>query len=114
MAATTALTPAFDIYDRAPKPPSMARTQDKSTAAKVGRQFEAQFVSQMFQHMFEGIKTDGFFGGGSGEEMFRSLLVDEYGKMVANRGGLDGKPNSGGFGIGAAVQKMLLKHQEVQ
>ncbi|MDO8605314.1 MAG: rod-binding protein [Phaeospirillum sp.] len=105
------VTPSFDPAQTAPKLPSM-HAPDKATAAKVGRQFEAQFVSQMFQHMFEGIKTDGVFGGGSGEEMFRSLLTDEYGKMVANRGGPNGKGS--GFGINAAVQKMLLKHQEVQ
>ncbi|RAU22890.1 chemotaxis protein chel [Paramagnetospirillum kuznetsovii] len=110
---TAAITPSFDSYDMAPKPPPMVKSADKATAQKVGRQFEAQFVSQMFQHMFEGIKTDGVFGGGSGEEMFRSLLVDEYGKMVANRGTAN-NPNASGFGIGAAVQKMLLKHQEVQ
>jgi flagellar protein FlgJ len=111
MTATAAL-PAFDAYQMAPKPPPAIRASDKNTAVKVGRQFEAQFVSQMFKHMFDGIKTDGLFGGGSGEEMFRSLLVDEYGKMVAARGGPNG--NGSGFGIGAAVQKMLLKHQEVQ
>ncbi len=111
---TAAAATSFDSYDMAPKPPPMAKANDKATAVKVGRQFEAQFVSQMFQHMFEGIKTDGVFGGGSGEQMFRSLLVDEYGKMVANRGGQSGNVNGSGFGIGAAVQKMLLKHQEVQ
>lgn len=83
-----------------------AGTADTARAAKAGRQFEAMFMSQMLTHMFEGIKTDGFFGGGSGEQMFRSLLIDEYGKMVANRGN--------GIGIGAAVQKMLLSQQEVQ
>lgn len=83
-----------------------AGTADTAKAAKTGRQFEAMFMSQMLGHMFEGIKTDGIFGGGSGEQMFRSLLVDEYGKMVANKGN--------GIGIGAAVQKMLLSHQEVQ
>ncbi len=106
-----AATPSFDPSQAAVKLPPM-HAPDAKTAAKVGKQFEAQFVSQMFQHMFEGIKTDGVFGGGSGEEMFRSLLIDEYGKMVANRGGIGG--NGSGFGIGAAVQKMLLKHQEVQ
>ncbi|KIL97211.1 Flagellar protein FlgJ peptidoglycan hydrolase [Paramagnetospirillum magnetotacticum MS-1] len=84
----------------------MASTKDTAKAAKAGRQFEAMFMSQMITHMFEGIKADGIFGGGNGEEMFRSLLVDEYGKMVANKGN--------GIGIGAAVQKMLLSHQEVQ
>jgi Rod binding domain-containing protein len=85
-----------------------SKTNSQANAARIGKQFEAQFVSQMFQHMFEGIKTDGMFGGGSGEEMFRSLLTDEYGKMVANKSG------GSGFGIAGAVQKMLLKHQEVQ
>lgn len=83
-----------------------AGTTDTARAAKAGRQFEAMFMSQMLTHMFEGIKTDGVFGGGSGEQMFRSLLIDEYGKMVANKGN--------GIGIGAAVQKMLLSQQEVQ
>jgi Rod binding domain-containing protein len=106
-------TPSFDAAQMSVKPPpAMTGTVNPATAAKVGRQFEAQFVSQMFQHMFEGIKTDGLFGGGSAEGMFKSLLIDEYGKMVANRGSLDGKGS--GFGIGAAVQKMLMKHQEVQ
>ncbi|OAN46640.1 chemotaxis protein chel [Paramagnetospirillum marisnigri] len=111
-AIAAAAANAYDAYQAAPKAPNMAQTASKSTAAKVGRQFETQFVSQMFQHMFAGIKTDGLFGGGSGEEMFRSLLIDEYAKMVANRGGSNG--NGSGFGIGSAVQKMLLKHQEVQ
>lgn len=83
-----------------------AGVADTARAAKAGRQFEAMFMSQMLTHMFEGIKTDGVFGGGSAEQMFRSLLIDEYGKMVANKGN--------GIGIGAAVQKMLLSHQEVQ
>jgi flagellar protein FlgJ len=83
-----------------------AGTADQARATKAGRQFEAMFMSQMMTHMFEGIKTDGLFGGGSGEQMFRSLLIDEYGKMVANKGN--------GIGIGVAVQKMLLSQQEVQ
>ena len=109
------MAPSFDPSTAPVQLPSMHAT-NAASAAKVGKQFEAQFVSQMFQHMFEGIKTDGIFGGGAGEEMFRSLLTDEYGKMVANRGSIGGNGSlkSSGFGIGAAVQKMLLKHQEVQ
>ena len=30
--------------------------------------------------MFSGIKTDGMFGGGQGEQMFRSLMIDQYAK----------------------------------
>jgi Rod binding domain-containing protein len=58
----------------------------------------------MLNEMFEGIKTDGMFGGGPGEEMFRSLMVDEYGKQIAKQGGM---------GLTDAVTKQLLSHQEV-
>ncbi len=53
--------------------------------------------------MFEGISTDGPFGGGQGEEMFRSLMLDEYGKQMANQGG---------FGLSQAITRQLLAHQE--
>ena len=55
--------------------------------------------------MFSGIKTDGLFGGGHGEEVFRSMMLQEYGKSVAQRGG---------FGIADAVQRQILSLQEVQ
>jgi Rod binding domain-containing protein len=105
-AHSAAALPGTDMSAMQPRTPAMGAAKTTAAAAKAGRQFEAMFMSQMFQHMFEGIKTDGIFGGGSGEEMFRSLLTDEYGKMVANKGH--------GIGIGTAVQKMLLSHQEVQ
>ena len=38
--------------------------------------------------MFEGISTDGPFGGGKGEEVFRSLLLQEYGKMISQTGSI--------------------------
>jgi Rod binding domain-containing protein len=50
--------------------------------------FEAMVVSQMLTPMFEGVKTDGPFGGGAGEGAFRGFLIQEYGKAVASRGGI--------------------------
>ena len=70
---------------------------------KAAKDFEAVFISQFVSSMFEGIKTDGMFGGGQGEEMFRSLMVDEYGKQIAAQGGM---------GLAAAVTRQLLSHQE--
>ena len=35
--------------------------------------------------MFEGIETDEIFGGGKGEEIFRGMMIQEYGKTVADR-----------------------------
>ena len=50
-----------------------------SALRKVAEEMEGLFVSQMINHMFKGIKTDGLTGGGNGEAMFRDLLVQEYG-----------------------------------
>jgi Rod binding domain-containing protein len=73
-------------------------------AQKIGRDFEAIFMSQMMQQMFASVPTDGWFGGGSGEEMFRPMLIDQYGKLVANHGN--------GIGIADAVARTLLQAQE--
>jgi Rod binding protein len=67
------------------------------------QEFEGVFVAQMLGQMFEGISTDGPFGGGQGEQMFRSLMMDEYGKQIAKQGGI---------GIADSVSRELLKHQE--
>ena len=77
--------------------------QTVAQAKRAAQNFEAQFLSQMVEHMFTGIKSDGMFGGGQGEEMFRSMMYDEFGKILARNGGV---------GIAAAVQRDLLKAQE--
>jgi Rod binding domain-containing protein len=80
-------------------------TVDPVAAKKLATQFEGTFVSEFLGQMFEGIPTDGEFGGGEGEEMFRSLLTDEYGKQIES---------SGGFGLSAAIQRQLLQTQEAR
>ena len=72
-------------------------------ALAAAQDFEAQFISTMTQSMFAGLKTDGPFGGGQGEEMFRSLLVDQYGTQIAR---------SGGIGIADTIYSEILKLQE--
>ena len=74
------------------------RTRAKETAEK----FEGQFLSFMFQQMFEGVKSDGPFGGGHGEEMFRSLMTDAMGKQMAKKGGI---------GLADTIQREMLKMQ---
>jgi len=78
--------------------------KDMAALKRVGQDFEAQFLSQMIGHMFADVKTNKMFGGGKGEEMFRSLLVDEYGKSIAK---------AGGIGIAdQVVRSVLLQFQE--
>ena len=80
-------------------------TVDPAVAKKAATEFEGTFISEFLGQMFEGIPTDGEFGGGEGEQMFRSLLTDEYGKQVEA---------SGGFGLSNAITTQLLKHQEIK
>lgn len=74
-----------------------------SEAKEAGKEFESMFLSQMLSHMFEGIKTNETFGGGHGETMMQSLLVDEYAKEMTR---------AGGIGIADAVTREILKVQE--
>ncbi len=74
------------------------RTQIRETAQK----FESQFLSIMFQQMFEGVETSGPFGGGPGEKMFRSLMTDAMAKNVAA---------GGGVGVADSVGREMLKMQ---
>jgi len=72
-------------------------------AKKAAKEFEGVFLAQMLGSMFEGVSTDGPFGGGQGESVMRSLLVDEYAKSVAARGGV---------GIADNVYRELIHIQE--
>jgi Rod binding domain-containing protein len=74
-----------------------------AAAKKAGKDYESVFISEFMGEMFNGISTDGPFGGGQGEQMFRSLMMDQYGKQIASRGG---------FGLSDAITKQLLSHQE--
>lgn len=78
---------------------SKAAPQSSKEAAK---DFEAVFLSEMFSHMFEGLDVDPMFGGGQGEKMFRGMLVQQYGKIMAQ-----GK----GIGIADQLQKMMIQMQ---
>jgi len=72
---------------------------------KVAEDFEAFFAGTYFEQMFSGIEPDPITGGGEGEAMFRSLMVQEYGKAVAKQHKL---------GIADIVKSQLLRLQETQ
>jgi peptidoglycan hydrolase FlgJ len=80
-----------------PSNPSVAAAQE------AGQNFEAFFLSQAFENMFSGLDVDPLFGGGSGESVYRSLMIQEYSKVAAK---------SGMTGIGAEVTREILRLQE--
>jgi flagellar protein FlgJ len=85
--------------------PRTAATADPAAAHKTGEDFEAFFLSQVFENMFAGVGTDALFGGGNGESVYRSLLLQQYSKVAAK---------AGGVGIADAVQREILRAQETK
>jgi len=70
----------------------------------VANEFEAQFISQMLENMFSTIDTKDSLGGSNEEETYRSLLVNEYGNIIAR---------AGGIGVADHVKREMLKMQEI-
>jgi flagellar protein FlgJ len=67
------------------------------------KEFESVFISQMLNHMFAGIETDDVFGGGQSEKIYRSMQIQEYGKIITE---------SGGIGVTDAIRAEMIKLQE--
>lgn len=77
-------------------PAQQARIRDTAN------QFEQSFLSSMFQSMFAGVRTDGAFGGGQAEGMWRSMLTDAMARQVVR---------TGGIGVSAAVAREMIRMQ---
>jgi len=67
--------------------------------------FEAMFLSTMFNNMFTSIEGEGPFGGSGAGGIWRSFLSDEYAKSFAK---------AGGVGIADSVYRSLLAQQEAR
>lgn len=84
--------------------PTPQKTANEAAARKTAQDFESYFLSQFVDRMFQGVPKDSLSGSGNGEEIFRSLLSQEYGKAMSA---------SGGAGIADQVYREILKTQEV-
>jgi flagellar protein FlgJ len=85
-----------------PKPSALRG--DVAGARKTAEDFAAFFFSQSLESVFSSMGSDKMFGGGSGEEVYKSLLTQEYGKVLAH---------SAGAGIADTVQREILRLQEM-
>jgi flagellar protein FlgJ len=68
------------------------------------KDFEAQFISQMLSNMFSTVDPDEMTGGGDAEEVYQSMLVNEYGKIIAR---------TGGVGVADHVKRIMIEQQGV-
>jgi len=70
----------------------------KQTADK----FEASFLSSMLQTMFQGVSTSAPFGGGAGEEMWKSFMAEAMAGQIVK---------SGGVGVSRSVAAEMIRLQ---
>lgn len=72
---------------------------------KAAEEFEAVFISAMMKPMFEGTELPSPFGGGKGEEIFKDMMLDEYGKLMSK---------TGAIGLASEVKSTLIDLQGLQ
>jgi flagellar protein FlgJ len=71
-------------------------------ARKVSQDFEGLFVGMMLKSMRSTVTEDKLTGGGHGEEVYRSLLDQEYAAAAVKRGGM---------GLAKQVEKEIVRQE---
>lgn len=103
MGSSMDLMQAQTVYQNSQPMPSVPKGANVKEMREVAEKFEAMFLAQALQPMFANIEPASPFGGGPGDDIWRSLQVEEYGKAIAR---------SGGIGIADAVMDQMLRAQE--
>lgn len=75
----------------------------EAKAMKQAQQFESMFLSTYLKTMFQEVGNDPTLIGGTGSDSWKELLIDEYGKSFAARGGI---------GLAEPIAHQLIKMQE--
>ena len=84
------------------QPAKLGKPLSEAKARATAQDFEATFLSSMFQHMFTNTEGDGPMGNTTGVGPWRSFLTQEFGKAMAAKGGI---------GLADQVYRSLLSHQ---
>lgn len=77
--------------------------KQRSQAKKVSQDFEALFVGMMMKSMRSTVGKDTLTGGGHGEEVYRSLLDQQYADASVKRGG--------GLGLAKIIEKDIIRQE---
>lgn len=90
-----------------PNPADAKKPLSEKQLAKIdaaAQDFEAMYLTEMMKPMFEEVnKPDPVFGGGKGEEIFNGMMVEQYGKIMAQ---------AGGVGLAKYVKAEMIKIQQ--
>ena len=84
-------------------PPQTQPAAPTARMRETAEAFEASFLAQMMKPMFDGLKTDGAFGGGQSEETWRSFMIEAMAKQTVK---------AGGIGLADQVVAQMLRMQE--
>jgi peptidoglycan hydrolase FlgJ len=69
----------------------------------VSQDFEALVVGMMLKSMRETVGKDKLTGGGHGEDVYRSMLDQEYAATAVKRGG--------GMGLAKMIEKDIIRQE---
>jgi Rod binding domain-containing protein len=72
-------------------------------AERTGKEFEAMMLTEMYEHMFSGVKTSGLTGGGEAEKTWRTFMLQEYARQTVE---------SGGIGVAKSVADQIRAYQQ--
>lgn len=89
------------VSPSAAPPLPKASPEQLARIGRVSRDFEASFLSIMLGEMTAGVKTSSF-GGGEGEDAFRSFMNEAMAKSMTARGGV---------GLAPRLQTEMLRLQ---
>lgn len=85
--------------------PLTAGTVETPRMRATAERFETSFLAQMLKPMFEGLETDGPFGGGQAEGTWRSFLIDAMAAQTVR---------AGGIGLADTVVAEMIRMQTAQ
>ena len=68
------------------KHPASSADKNRQAAKKVAREFESLMVNEMLKSMRATTGKDPLISGGRGEEIYQSLLDQEYAQAIAGQG----------------------------
>ena len=105
MAETTLIAPSTLTLQAGKPTPTIGKNLGAEKVRQTAIDFEAFFLGQILQPMFASINVEPPYGGGHAEKIWRSMMVDEIGKAMAN---------AGGIGIADSIQREILRLQEVK
>lgn len=76
--------------------------KQRQQAKKISQDFEGLFIGMMVKTMHDTVGQDKLTGGGHGEEVFRSMLDQEYVDQAVKRGG---------FGLAKLIEKEIIQQE---